>query len=90
MTLGNIYNAFIMPYCADAGKWDEIASVAELPRNDNSPYKMCRVGYIYGDWKDCQKPYHKIHCILLDMKSVMQNYTNSKKAQEELAQLING
>ena len=90
MTLGNIYNAFIMPYCADAGKWDEIASVAELPRNDNSPYKMCRVGYIYGDWKDRNQDYHKIHCILLDMKSVMRNYANDKNAQEELAKLIKG
>ncbi len=47
MTSSDIYNAFIMPYCADAGKWDEIAAVAELPRND--VYAMKRVGYIYGD-----------------------------------------
>ena len=86
MTSRGVYNAFVMPYCADAGKWDEIASA--MPRNDNTPYKMCRVGYIYGDWKDCQKPYHKIHCILLDMKSVMQNYANSKTSQDVLARLI--
>ncbi|SHL08254.1 LlaJI family restriction endonuclease [Fibrobacter sp. UWH4] len=81
-----IYNAFIMPYCADAGKWDEIAAVAELPRND--VYAMKRVGYIYGDWKDRSKPYHKIACILLDMKSVMRNYANNPSAQSELAELI--
>lgn len=84
-----IYNAFIMPYCADAGKWDEIAAVAELPRND--VYAMKRVGYIYGDWKnvkDENRPYHKIHCILLDMKSVMRNYANNPSAQSELAGVI--
>ncbi|SIO28090.1 LlaJI family restriction endonuclease [Fibrobacter sp. UWB11] len=81
-----IYNAFIMPYCADAEKWDEIAAVAELPRND--VYAMKRAGYIYGDWKDRSKPYHKIHCILLDMKSVMRNYANNPAAQDELAELI--
>ena len=82
-----IYNAFIMPYCADAGKWDEIATAS--PRND--VYAMKRVGYIYGDWKnvkDENRPYHKIHCILLDMKSVMRNYANNPAAQSELAGVI--
>jgi len=86
MTSHGVYNAFIMPYCADAGKWDEIAAVATLPRND--VYAMKRTGYIYGDWKDRSKPYHKIHCILLDMKSVMRNYVNNLAAQDELAELI--
>ena len=88
-SLKPIYNAFIMPYCADAGKWDEIAAVAELPRND--VYAMKRVGYIYGDWKNVEdenRPYHKIRCILLDMKSVMRNYANNPTAQSELAKLI--
>ena len=78
-----IYNAFIMPYCADA----EGASAC------SAPFQMKRVGYIYGDWKnvkDENRPYHKIHCILLDMKSVMRNYANNPDAQNELAQLING
>lgn len=79
-----IYNVFIMPYCADTGKWDEIATAS--PRND--VYAMRRVGYIYGDWKDCKKPYHKIACILLDMKSVMRNYANNPAARSELAGLI--
>ncbi len=84
MTSHGVYNAFIMPYCADAGKWDEIATAS--PRND--VYAMKRVGYIYGDWKDCKRPYHKIACILLDMKSVMRNYANNPTAQSELAGLI--
>jgi len=88
MTSHGVYNAFIMPYCADAGKWDEIATVAKLPRNDDSLYKMCRVGYIYGDWKNRQMPYHKIACILLDMKSVMRNYAANSDAQKALADLI--
>lgn len=73
-----IYNAFIMPYCADA----EGASAS------SATFQMKRVGYIYGDWKDCKRPYHKIHCILLDMKSVMRNYANNPDAQNELAKLI--
>ena len=36
---------------------------------------MKREGYIYGDWKDCVKSYHKIACILLDVKFVMENYS---------------
>ena len=89
MTSHGVYNAFIMPYCADPGKWDEIAAVAVLPRND--VYAMKRVGYIYGDWKNMEdenRPYHKIHCILLDMKSVMRNYANNPTAQSELAGVI--
>lgn len=81
MTSGNIYNAFIMPYCADA----KGASAS------SAPFQMKRVGYIYGDWKnvkDENRPYHKIHCILLDMKSVMRNYASSPAAQSELAGLI--
>ena len=89
MTSHGVYNAFIMPYCADSRKRDEIAAVAVLPRND--VYAMKRVGYIYGDWKNVEdenRPYHKIYCILLDMKSVMRNYANNPTAQSELAGLI--
>ena len=82
----SIYNAFVMPYCAEDERWNEIASA--MPRNDNTPYKMRRVGYIYGDWKDRNQDYHKIHCILLDMKSVMRNYASNSAAQAELAKLI--
>lgn len=81
----SIYNAFIMPYCADTGKWD--ATNAKF--GETGSLKMCRAGYIYGDWKDRGQDYHKIHCILLDMKSVMRNYANNPAAQSELAGLIN-
>ena len=77
----SIYNAFIMPCCADA----EGASAS------SATFQMKRVGYIYGDWKnvkDENRPYHKIHCILLDMKSVMRNYANNPTAQSELAGVI--
>lgn len=76
-----IYNAFIMPYCADA----EGASAS------SATFQMKCVGYIYGDWKnvkDENRPYHKIHCVLLDMKSVMRNYANNPAAQSELAGVI--
>ena len=78
MTSGNIYNAFIMPYCADA----EGASAS------SASFQMKREGYIYGDWKDRGQDYHKIHCILLDMKSVMRNYASNPTAQSELVKLI--
>ena len=85
----NIYNAFIMPYCADAGKWDETNAKFGGKFGETGSLKMCRAGYIYGDWKDRGQDYHKIHCILLDMKSVMRNYANNPAAQSELAGLIN-
>ena len=81
MTSHGVYNAFIMPYCADA----EGASAS------SATFQMKRVGYIYGDWKnmkDENRPYHKIACILLDMKSVMRNYANNPAAQSELAGVI--
>lgn len=79
-----IYNAFVMPCCsADVDRLFPNAKVA-----DNSKYGMCRVGYIYGDWKDRGQDYHKIHCVLLDMKSVMRNYANNVSEQEKLAKLI--
>ena len=81
MTSHGVYNAFIMPYCADA----EGASAS------SATFQMKRVGCIYGDWKnmkDENRPYHKIACILLDMKSVMRNYANNPAAQSELAGVI--
>lgn len=73
-----IYNAFIMPYCAGA----EGASAS------SATFQMKRAGYIYGDWKNREKSYHKIACILLDVKSVMRNYANNPAAQRELSGLI--
>ena len=84
MTSGDIYNAFIMPFCAD----DEVDSIASL-QSDNLSYKMQFIGHCSGNWKDPDaRPYHKIAGILLDMKSVMQNYANNPAAQSELAGLI--
>ena len=84
MTSGDIYNAFIMPFCAD----DEVDSIASL-QSDNLSYKMQFIGHCSGNWKDPDaRPYHKIAGILLDMKSVMRNYANNPSAQSELAGLI--
>ena len=82
-----IYNAFIMPCCAENVK----EKFPNAVFSESGLFSMCRVGYIYGDWKnvkDENRPYHKIHCILLDMKSVMRNYANNPDAQNELAELI--
>ena len=79
-----IYNAFIMPCCAENVK----EKFPNAVFSESGLFSMCRVGYIYGDWKDRGQNYHKIHCILLDMKSVMRNYANNPDAQNELAELI--
>jgi hypothetical protein len=101
MNVDEVYNAFILPYCADEEKWNG----TNAKFSENGSFKMCRAGYIYGDWKQMEEtareyaalnahekskfyPYHKIHCILLDMKSVIRNFSNNKEAQEELARLI--
>lgn len=82
-----IFNAFVMPYCVEADN-------RKLPPDADSetrPLKMRYAGYIYGDWKkvpDAQHPYHKIACILLDVKSVMQNYAASGTDRQILANLI--
>lgn len=79
-----IYNAFIMPCCKDSVK-------EKFPKaifSENDQFSMCRAGYIYGDWKNREKSYHKIACILLDVKSVMRNYANNPAAQRELSGLI--
>lgn len=82
--IDEVYNAFILPYCADAKKWD--GNNAKF--SENGLFKMCRAGYIYGDWKDHSQDYHKIHCILLDLESVMRNYSANSNAQNALANLI--
>ena len=74
---GHIHNAFIMPYCESDETTTGLATSG-----------MRFAGLIYGDWKDGSKPYHRIVCILLDVKSVMRNYETSGDAQEKLAKLI--
>ena len=107
-TSSNIYNAFVMPYCADGDpsphsgimptKATSCQVVKETPPDGSAqddtgaaPFGMKFEGYIYGDWKtvpDANRPYYKIACVLLDVKSVMQNYANSTNAQKELAKLM--
>ncbi len=87
--VGSIYNAFILPYCSKNPP-------DGLPGNDMfwGPLTARLVGHIYGDWKETDlgkekhRPYHKIVCILLDMKSVMRNYAPNEAAQEALARMI--
>ena len=76
----NIFNAFIMPYHAE---------------NASLPFGLENRGFIYGDWKnvdgakaDGNRPYHKIACICLDMKSVMRNYRRNEIAQYALANVV--
>ncbi|MCQ2050265.1 MAG: hypothetical protein MJZ22_04595 [Candidatus Saccharibacteria bacterium] len=52
-------------------------------------------GAIYGDWKnikgtsaDGNRPYHKIACICLDMKSVLRNYSPNSSAKKSLAEMV--
>lgn len=77
----HIYNAFLLPYCAKSAP-------------NSRPYRMKFFGKAHGEWKDAEqssrfyRPYHQIAGIFLDIKSVMQNYNSSKKAQSELAGLI--
>lgn len=75
------YNAFIMPYNAEG-------------LDSSLPFKMKYLGYAYSDWKNHDekngmvKPYHRIHGILLDVKTVMQNYSKNAVAQKQLADLL--
>jgi hypothetical protein len=72
-----------MPFCAE----DEMDSIASL--QSDKPYKMNFIGCCSGDWKNPDaRPYHKIAGILLDVKSVMQNYSANSDAQKALADLI--
>ena len=91
-TVNAIYNAFLLPYCFDADN-------SKLPPDDGfetRPCKMRFIGYCHGDWKNIKakpgevdyRPYHRIAGILLDVKTVMQNYGAAPNAQNELAGLI--
>ncbi|MBO7413695.1 MAG: LlaJI family restriction endonuclease [Fibrobacter sp.] len=87
-----IYNAFVLPYCFDADN-------SKLPPDDGfekRPCKMRFIGHCHGDWKNIKakpgevdsRPYHRIAGILLDVKSVMQNYSVSGEVQKTLAELV--
>lgn len=92
MTANAIYNAFVLPYCFDADNF-------KLPPDDGfetRPYKMRFIGYCHGNWKNLDakpgevdyRPYHRIAGILLDVKSVMQNYCAFGEAPKMLAELV--
>lgn len=92
MTANAIYNAFVLPYCFDTDN-------SQLPPDDGfetRPYKMRFIGYCHGNWKNLDakpgevdyRPYHRIAGILLDVKSVMQNYCAFDDAQKMLAKLV--
>lgn len=79
-----VYNVFVMPYCAKNSNEDGFLSAE----------KMKYLGYAFSDWKETDnlkgavKSYHKIHGVLLDTKTVMQNYSKNRAMQQELAQMI--
>ena len=75
-----------MAYCADNSK--AALTDSEGASISSANFGMKCKGYIYGDWKDRSKPYRKIACILLDVKSVMENYSASASAQRELRNII--
>ncbi len=84
-----IYNAFLMPYCADARLLkDEDAG--------NRIFKMHFAGDCHGDWKnikalpkdDAYRPYYHIAGILLDVKSLLRNRAANPDARRSLSQLI--
>lgn len=86
MQPNSIYNAFIMPYCAQK-KSTEVGK----KRLRCSFLGMKSKGFVYGDWKnkwDDKHPYFRIACILLDVKSVMRDYNTSDRAQNILAKQI--
>ncbi|MBP5187935.1 MAG: LlaJI family restriction endonuclease, partial [Fibrobacterales bacterium] len=73
--LGEIYNAFILPY---DGK----------NNSPSSDYAMKCFGHAGCKWKE-GKPYHKIYGIFLDVRAIMHRHPHhSDTAIEALAQLI--
>ena len=87
-----IYNAFLLPYCFDADN-------SQLPPDDGfetRPCKMRFIGFCHGNWKNLDarpdevdySPYHRIAGILLDVRSVMENYGALGEAQKTLATCI--
>lgn len=92
MSADGIYNAFVLPYCFDADN-------SNLPPDasfEKRPCKMRFIGHCHGNWKkfDAEpgdgdyRPYHRIAGILLDVKSVMQNYGASGEAQKKLIEFF--
>lgn len=74
ISANSIYNAFILPA-------DKMNPQNSLPQN---------VGYATTDYIKNDKPYSKIHCILLDTKTLMYNHVRKNSTEiNKLAALIN-
>lgn len=90
-SIGNkIFNVFLLPYCYESCETSRYEShepeiLNQIPFN---PYKMQFLGTASSDWMDNSKPYHKIACICLDMKSVMRSYHRNEIAQFRLAEVV--
>lgn len=91
-TVDAIYNAFLLPYCFDGENLN-------LPPDDGfetRPCKMRFIGFCHGNWKNLDarpsevdyRSYHRIAGILLDVRSVMENYGALGEAQKTLATCI--
>lgn len=69
----SIYNVFVLPYNKDF-----------IPKNNswkiNSNISMVKAGTLCANWKSENYAYRNIHCILLDVSSLMRNYQNSSFA----------
>ena len=87
-----IYNAFLLPYCFNADN-------SQLPPDDGfetRPCKMRFIGFCHGNWKNLDarpgeedyRSYHRIAGILLNVRSVMENYGALGEAQKTLATCI--
>ena len=75
-----IYNAFILP--------SSLKTPQKTPQN---------IGFVSADYvlpqdsKICQKPYHKIHGILLDIRTLMYSHSpHNNQAIDDLAKIIVG
>lgn len=72
-----VYNAFLMPY----------DSFGDMFHTEN---RFHYIGSAYSEWKasDGTKPYEEIAGILMDVRSLMENYSDSRDRIFELAELI--
>ena len=72
-----VYNAFIMPY-------DSFGNAFHTEEN------LHYIGSAISDWKssDGTKPYEMVAGVLVDVKSLMQDYSHDEKRITELAELI--
>lgn len=72
-----VYNAFLMPY-------NSFGKVFHTEKN------IHYIGTAISDWKasDGTRPYEQVQGILLDVKTLMQNYSKDQNRIQKLAELI--